>query len=97
MQIGVPKETALYENRIAITPDTIKKFIKLGHSIVVERDAGKGSFITNEALEQAGAQIVDDGAHAAHGCVDVLQYRLHALFHLRMLVLGTREHGHVDA
>ena len=35
MQIGVPKETALYENRIAITPDTIKKFIKLGHSIVV--------------------------------------------------------------
>lgn len=60
MQIGVPKETALYENRIAITPDTIKKFIKLGHSIVVERDAGKGSFITNDALEQAGAQIVDD-------------------------------------
>ena len=60
MQIGVPKETALYENRIAITPDTIKKFIKLGHSIVVERDAGKGSFITNDALEQAGAQIVED-------------------------------------
>ena len=60
MQIGVPKETALYENRLAITPDTIKKFIKLGHSIVVERDAGKGSFITNDALEQAGAQIVDD-------------------------------------
>ena len=60
MQIGVPKETALYENRIAITPDSIKKFIKLGHSIVVERDAGKGSFITNDALEQAGAQIVED-------------------------------------
>ena len=54
MQIGVPKETALYENRIAITPETMKKFSKLGHSIVVEGEAGEGSCISNEGLEQRG-------------------------------------------
>ncbi len=60
MQIGVPRETTLYENRIAVTPDTIKKFIKLGHTVVVERDAGKGAFMPDALLAQAGANIVAD-------------------------------------
>ena len=58
MQIGVPKDNSLYERRIAVTPDTVKKFIKAGHSVVIEQDAGRGSFITNEALAEAGATIV---------------------------------------
>lgn len=60
MQIGVPKDNSVYEKRIAVTPDTIKKYIKAGHNVVVERDAGMGSFITNQALQDAGATIVDD-------------------------------------
>lgn len=60
MQIGVPKDNGLYERRIAVTPDTVKKFIKAGHTVVIERDAGRGSFITNDALSQAGATIVDN-------------------------------------
>lgn len=60
MQIGVPKDITPFEKRIAITPDTIKKFIKLGHSVVVEQDAGQGSFITNQALQDAGATLVSD-------------------------------------
>lgn len=60
MQIGVIKDNSPFEKRIAVTPDTIKKYIKAGHTVVVERDAGMGSFITNQALEQAGAAIVDN-------------------------------------
>lgn len=60
MQIGVPKDNAMYEKRIAITPDTIKKLIKLGHNVVVEREAGQGAFIFDAALEQAGAKIVEN-------------------------------------
>lgn len=60
MQIGVPKDNSLYEKRIAVTPDTIKKYIKAGHTVVVEAGAGQGAFVTDEALQQAGAMLVND-------------------------------------
>ncbi len=55
--IAVPKETAAGENRVAATPDTVKKLIALGASVVVESGAGAGSSIPDSAFEQAGAKI----------------------------------------
>src|SRR5690554_986401 len=59
MLIGVPRETAPGETRVAAIPETVKKFIANQHSVIVERDAGIAAHYTNEAYEQAGATIVD--------------------------------------
>jgi NAD(P) transhydrogenase subunit alpha len=40
MQIGIPTETVVGENRVAATPETVKKLISAGHSVVIERGAG---------------------------------------------------------
>ena len=47
MQIGILKETKSFENRVAITPEIVKKLISLNHSILIQKDAGKNSFISN--------------------------------------------------
>ncbi len=60
MKLLVLKETFVSENRVAITPDLIAKYQKLGCEIFVEKDAGKKSSITDESYIKAGAQIIDD-------------------------------------
>ena len=62
MQIGVPRETATGETRVALTPDVVPQLMKSGHSILVERGAGDPAGFTDEAYRSAGAQIVDDAA-----------------------------------
>ena len=59
MLIGIPRETAPGETRVAATPETVKKYIAAKHTVLVERDAGLAARYTNEAYEQAGAQLVD--------------------------------------
>jgi NAD(P) transhydrogenase subunit alpha len=59
MILGVPKETKFKESRVALTPDVIKDLIKKGYEIVVEKNAGVGSFIRDEDYIQAGARIAD--------------------------------------
>lgn len=58
MIIGVPKEIKNHENRVAITPDGVKKLIKEGHIVYVEKNAGIGSGFTNVEYKQAGAKIL---------------------------------------
>lgn len=59
MQIGIPKEIAVNEKRVAATPTSIAQLLKLGFEVVVEADAGLASSLSNEAYEQAGAKVVD--------------------------------------
>ena len=60
MQIGIPTEIVVGENRVAGTPETVKKLISAGHDVVVEKNAGINAAYINSAYEQAGAKIVDD-------------------------------------
>ncbi len=60
MIIGVPKEIMHDENRVAATPETVKKFVADGHTMLIERGAGAGAFFMDAAYEDAGAKIVDD-------------------------------------
>ena len=60
MQIGIPAETVLGENRVAATPETVKKLIGAGHSVVIERGAGLKAAYVDRAYEQVGAKITDD-------------------------------------
>ena len=73
MLIGVPKETAAGETRVAITPETVKKLKSQGHEIRVERGAGLAASVTDEAYAEVGAQLVD--AAAALGADMVLKVR----------------------
>lgn len=58
MRIGVPKEIKTAESRVAITPAGVEAFVKNGHEVYIEKDAGLDSGITNEEYEKAGAKIL---------------------------------------
>jgi NAD(P) transhydrogenase subunit alpha len=64
MRIGVPKETAEGERRVALVPEVARKLAGAdnGLEVVVERGAGAGALIPDAQYEEAGAQMVDDPA-----------------------------------
>jgi NAD(P) transhydrogenase subunit alpha len=57
MRIGIPRETREQETRVAATPETVKKLRALGHSVVVEHDAGAAARYADSAYAEAGADI----------------------------------------
>ncbi|HXL53132.1 MAG TPA: Re/Si-specific NAD(P)(+) transhydrogenase subunit alpha [Gemmatimonadales bacterium] len=62
MNIGVPKETAANERRVAVTPDVAGKLVKSGFSLLVERGAGEAASFGDEAYGAAGARLVASAA-----------------------------------
>jgi NAD(P) transhydrogenase subunit alpha len=58
MKVGVAKETAPGERRVALVPEVLGKLKAAGLEILVERGAGAGSSIPDAAYEEAGATIV---------------------------------------
>ena len=64
MLIGVIKETAAGENRVAATAETAKKFVGLGYQVVVESGAGIASSCPDEHFTAAGATVVASAADA---------------------------------
>lgn len=60
VRIGIPKEIQQDERRVAASPQSVIKLIKLGFEVAVEKNAGLASDYTNEAYQEAGAKIVDD-------------------------------------
>jgi H+-translocating NAD(P) transhydrogenase subunit alpha len=66
MKLGVPAETMAGETRVAVTPETAKKFIAQGHSVCVQAGAGLAAAVTDAAYEAVGVQITDAaGAYAS--------------------------------
>ncbi len=62
MQIGIPAETTAGETRVAATPETVRKFVGLGYSVVVQSGAGRVSSYIDQAYKDAGAEIAADAA-----------------------------------
>tara|TARA_Y100001935_G_scaffold250205_1_gene249942 strand:- start:988 stop:2145 length:1158 start_codon:yes stop_codon:yes gene_type:complete len=60
MIIGVPKEILKNEKRVAVIPTTVKEYIKKGIEVIIETNAGAGSFISDSEYESVGAKIIDD-------------------------------------
>ena len=58
LHIGIPKETAFQENRIALTPEGVSVLVNNGHEVVMETKAGDGSNFTDNDYSEAGAKIV---------------------------------------
>lgn len=59
MKIAVIKERRSGENRVAATPDSVKKFIALGASVAVEQGAGLAASVADTAYAEAGATLGD--------------------------------------
>jgi proton-translocating NAD(P)+ transhydrogenase subunit alpha len=62
MRIGVPRETAAGERRVALIPEVVGKLVPGGFEVLVERGAGEAAAFPDAAYEEAGAQLVDDWA-----------------------------------
>src|SRR5204863_223053 len=62
MNIGVPKETAANERRVALTPDVAGRLVKAGFSVLVERGAGEAASFGDDAFGAAGATLVATAA-----------------------------------
>jgi len=60
--IGVPKETAAGEKRVATVPEVVEKLVKLGFKVAVETGAGDAANCSDDAYRAAGAEIADGAA-----------------------------------
>jgi alanine dehydrogenase len=62
MLVGVPKEIKPQENRVGLVPASVKEILRAGASgVMVERSAGEGIGISDDAYRAAGAEILDTG------------------------------------
>jgi NAD(P) transhydrogenase subunit alpha len=71
MRIGVPKETATGEQRVALVPEVVSRLTGSGFEIMVEKGAGSDASFTDAAYSEAGASLVDGVLGQAEGIVKV--------------------------
>ena len=62
MIVGVPRETKRDEYRVGLLPVGAEELVRAGHTVLVERSAGAGSGLPDEAYAAAGATLVDGPA-----------------------------------
>ena len=62
VHIGIPKESAFQENRIALTPEAVGVLVSNGHEVLIEHNAGDAAHYRDKDYSEAGARIVYDKA-----------------------------------
>ena len=58
MKVGVPREVKNNEYRVGITPVGVNELVRHGHEVLIEKDAGVGSGITDDDFTAVGARII---------------------------------------
>ncbi|PYO08905.1 MAG: Re/Si-specific NAD(P)(+) transhydrogenase subunit alpha [Gemmatimonadetes bacterium] len=71
MLIGVPREIASGERRVALVPEVVPQLSRVGHRVVIEHDAGLRAGFTDDAYGSAGCDIVDS-AHDVYSTAQML-------------------------
>ena len=69
LRIGVPRETAPGERRVALVPEVVSRLVKEGMEVLVESGAGESAFLSDAAFTDAGARI---GSRAQAWAADVV-------------------------
>jgi len=87
MKVGIPAEVRKHEHRVAVTPETIKKMVKMGCEVLVEKNAGIGANITDAALKEAGARL--STAREIFACPMVLKVRAPEAKEIKAMKAGT--------
>ncbi|MBB2975761.1 alanine dehydrogenase [Microbacterium endophyticum] len=68
MKIGIPTELKNSERRVAITPEGVDTLVRRGHDVLIEKGAGAGARLSDEAYLAAGAQVTASADEVwAHG------------------------------
>ena len=67
MRIGVPRERAPGERRVALVPESVAKLVKAGFSVAIGQGAGAAATLPDDVYEKAGAQVVPDASAAFAG------------------------------
>ncbi len=60
LQVGVPREISLQENRVALKPESVDLLVKNGLQVWIEKDAGESANFHDHEYSEAGAKIVYD-------------------------------------
>ncbi len=84
--IGVPKETARGEKRVAVVPEVVKKFKSLGVDVCIEHSAGEGSFIRDEDF--GSVKIAESSAEVFGGSRVLLKVQPPSLDEVRSMQPG---------
>ncbi len=66
MKIGCVKEIKNNEYRVGMTPDDVRAYVKAGHHVYIEKEAGLGSGFTDNEYVDAGASLIDNAADVWH-------------------------------
>jgi len=75
MRIGVPKETADGEKRVATVPEVVQKLIKLGFTVGVQSGAGDAANFADDTYVAAGAEVLSSAADVWTGSDIVFKVR----------------------
>jgi H+-translocating NAD(P) transhydrogenase subunit alpha len=70
--IGVARETAFGERRVALTPETCRKLVAAGATVRIEHGLGSGAHISDDAYADAGAQLAESASAAINDADIVL-------------------------
>ncbi len=85
--IGVPKETAPGERRVAVVPDVVRKFKSLGVDVCIERGAGDGSYFHD--ADFGTACVVESSAKVFERSQIIFKVQAPTLDELRLMPRGT--------
>ena len=66
--IGIPRETAAGEKRVATVPEVVEKLVKLGFSVAVESGAGDTANFSDDSYRAAGAQVIEGAGKLFAAC-----------------------------
>ena len=96
MRLAIPRETHPGENRASVTPETVKKLVRLGADLAIEAGAGAGAGFSDEAYAAEGASVVTD-RDALLGSADmVLRLRKPELEEVAKLKAGCIHVSYLD-
>ena len=71
MILGLPKEIKDNEARVGLVPAGVHTLVQDGHRVLIQRDAGEGSWIPDREFEAAGGEIVESAAEV-YGRADMI-------------------------
>lgn len=88
--IGIPKESELQENRVALVPDSVGLLVNNGHKVIVESNAGAAANFTDKDYSEAGAQIVFEAKEAYKANI-IIKVAPPTLMEIKMLDVAQKQ------
>ena len=79
MKIGVPKEIKSQENRIGLTPESVKVLTFSGHEVLIENNGGFEAGFDNDQYIKAGAKIINKAEDIFHDA-EIINLFLHHVY-----------------